>query len=92
MHSHISLRWIEQKVRRIRKTAVKPAEESEEKKKTLGGFFSKNEPSTARIFGGSASVAGDQIAVSKESSLTGEVYVRADGKKGKGMNQVTLML
>jgi hypothetical protein len=30
---------------------------------------------------GSASVAGDQIAVSRESSLTDEVYVRADGKK-----------
>ena len=42
-----------------------------------------NEPTGPRKFGGSASVAGDQIAVSKESSLTGEVYVRADGKKGK---------
>jgi hypothetical protein len=42
-----------------------------------------NEPAGPRKLGGSASVAGDQIAVSKESSLTGEVYVRADGKKGK---------
>lgn len=32
---------------------------------------------------GSASVAGDQVAVAKESSLTGEVYIRGDGKKGK---------
>ncbi|KAG7361625.1 subunit CCDC53 of endosome WASH complex [Nitzschia inconspicua] len=68
------------KVRRIRKTAVKPVEESAEKK-TLSGFLSKNEPTTPRKLGGSASVAGDQIAVSKEFSLTGEVYVRADGKK-----------
>jgi hypothetical protein len=42
-----------------------------------------NESTGPRKLGGSASVAGDQIAVSKESSLTGEVYVRADGKKGK---------
>ena len=31
-------------------------------------------------------MAGDQIAISKEFSLTGEVYVRADGKKGKAMS------
>lgn len=74
---------MEQKVRRIKKTAVRPVEEVGETKKTLGGFLTRNEPSTQRIMGGSASVAGDQIAVSKESSLTGEVYVRADGKKGK---------
>lgn len=74
---------MEQKVRRIRKTAVKPAEEPTEKKKTLGGFLSKTEMSSPRKLGGSASVAGDQIAISKESSLTGEVYLRADGKKGE---------
>lgn len=74
---------MEQKVRRIRKTAIKQVEETGEKKKTLGGFLSRNEPTTPLIMGGSASVAGDQIAVSKESSLTGEVYMRADGKKGK---------
>ena len=60
------------------KNASLPAEE----KRTLGGFLSKSEASSPRKMGGSASVAGDQIAVSKESSLTGEVYVRADGKKG----------
>jgi hypothetical protein len=75
------------KVRRIRRTAVKPAENESppaEEKKTLDGFLLKKEQSSPRRkIGGSASVAGDQIAVSKESSLTGEVYVRADGKKGE---------
>ena len=71
-----------QKVRRIRRTAAKSTEMTEEKK-SLEGFFSSKESSAPRRLGGSASVAGDQIAVSKESSLTGEVYVRADGKKGK---------
>lgn len=76
------------KVRRIRRTSVKTADKATaapEEKKTLGGFLLKNEPSTPtpRKIGGSASVAGDQIAISKESSLTGEVYVRADGKKGE---------
>lgn len=65
---------------------MKPLEESGEMKKSLGGFLAKNDPSTSRALGGSASVAGDQIAISKESSLTGEVYVRADGKKGKHNN------
>jgi hypothetical protein len=76
---------VEQKFRRIRKTAIKPVEEAGEKKKSLGGFLSRNEPTTPLKMGGSASVAGDQIAVSKESSLTGEVYVRADGKKGENL-------
>ncbi|KAL3921977.1 MAG: hypothetical protein SGILL_002455 [Bacillariaceae sp.] len=49
-------------------------------KKSLSGFLEKSDKPKLRV-GGSASVAGDQIAVSKESSLTGEVYVRADGKK-----------
>lgn len=49
-------------------------------KKSLDGFFGKMD-STPKNRCGSASVAGDQIAVSKASSLTGEVYVRADGKK-----------
>jgi hypothetical protein len=69
-------------VRRIRRTATKPTETTEEKK-SLEGFLSSKGSSAPRKLGGSASVAGDQIAVSKESSLTGEVYVRADGKKGK---------
>ena len=34
-------------------------------------------------YSGSASVAGDQIAVRRDSSLSGEVYIREDGKKGK---------
>lgn len=74
------------RVRRIRKTAVKrdsateSATESGEKK-SLTGFLEKGAASAPRQKGGSASVAGDMIAVSKDSSLTGEVYVRADGKK-----------
>jgi hypothetical protein len=48
----------------------------------LDCFLGKMDSKPMRL-GGSASVAGDQIAVSKDSSLTGEVYVRADGKKGK---------
>lgn len=52
------------------------------KKDTLDGFLGKMEPSPKRI-GGSASVGGDQIPLNKDSSLTGEIYVRADGKKGK---------
>jgi hypothetical protein len=75
------------KVRRIRRTAVKPTENATagvDKKETLDGFLIRKESTAPRKkVGGSASVAGDQIAVSKESSLTGEVYVRADGKKGK---------
>jgi hypothetical protein len=71
--------YCEKKVRRIRKTPT--ASESPEKK-SLSGFFFKKDSSGPRKLGGSASVAGDQIAVGKESSLTGEVYVRADGKKG----------
>ena len=52
----------------------------------------KNTPSLGSLLGnmdskpqkmGSASVAGDQVAIAKESSLTGEVYIRGDGKKGK---------
>ena len=75
------------KVRRIRRTAVKTTDDGKtattEKKEGLDGFLTRKETSSPRKMGGSASVAGDQIAVSKESSLTGEVYVRADGKKGK---------
>lgn len=50
-----------------------------DKKTSLAGFL--NDGSAKPKNRGSSSVAGDQIAVSKESSLTGEVYVRADGKK-----------
>eukprot|EP00339_Tiarina_fusa_P012646 CAMPEP_0117009208 /NCGR_PEP_ID=MMETSP0472-20121206/8431_1 /TAXON_ID=693140 ORGANISM="Tiarina fusus, Strain LIS" /NCGR_SAMPLE_ID=MMETSP0472 /ASSEMBLY_ACC=CAM_ASM_000603 /LENGTH=1991 /DNA_ID=CAMNT_0004711433 /DNA_START=103 /DNA_END=6075 /DNA_ORIENTATION=- len=67
------------KVRRIRKTAAKPAAQSTEKK-SLGGFLDQGTGPRPKV-GGSASVAGDQLAVDKNSSLTGEVYVRADGKK-----------
>lgn len=52
-----------------------------QKKESLDGFLGKMD-SMPRKMGGSASVAGDQIAIDKDSSLTGEVYVRADGKKG----------
>jgi hypothetical protein len=55
----------------------------QQEKKSLDGFLLGKMDSQPTRLGGSASVAGDQIAVSKDSSLTGEVYVRADGKKGK---------
>ena len=71
-------------MRRIRKTALKSSRnQADERQKSLGNFFDKIEPSTKKKYGGSNSVAGDQIAISKESSLTGEIYVRGDGKKGK---------
>ena len=66
------------KVRRVRKSAASVSGDPE--KKSLSGFLEKDGPSKPKL-GGSASVAGDQLAVRKESSLTGEVYVRADGKK-----------
>ena len=53
----------------------------EKAKKNLDNFLSTMELRPQRQVGGSASVAGDMIAVNKESSLTGEVYVREDGKK-----------
>ncbi|MGK3750736.1 MAG: hypothetical protein ACI8RD_003036, partial [Bacillariaceae sp.] len=69
---------------------------SDEKKNTLDGMSDSPKLNNTNSLGsflgnmdskptkyGSASVAGDQIAVSKESSLLGEVYIRADGKKGK---------
>jgi hypothetical protein len=52
------------------------------KKESLDGFLGKMDL-TPRKIGGSASVAGDQLAVSRDSSLIGEIYVRADGTKGK---------
>lgn len=63
------------------------SEAADAKKESLDGFLGKLDSRPKKI-GGSASVAGDQIALSKESSLTGEVYVRADGKKGKKVSPV----
>ena len=74
--------YCEQKVRRVKKTAS-TATDKETGKKSLGGFLLKNGSAIKNKFGGSNSVAGDQIAIGKEQSLTGEVYVRADGKKGE---------
>ena len=51
------------------------------KGRNLGSFLGNMDSTPQKM--GSASVAGDQVAISKEQSLTGEVYVRADGKKGK---------
>ena len=48
---------------------------------SLGSFLGNTDSKPRKM--GSASVAGDQVAISKESSLTGEVYIREDGKKGK---------
>ena len=58
-----------------------------DKKTSLSGFL--NDGSKPKK-GGSASVAGDQIAVSKEASLTGEIYVRADGKKVRRVKRSSL--
>ena len=67
-------------VRRVKKSSGSSVASEDPSKKTLSGFLETGDKPKLRV-GGSASVAGDQIAVSKESSLTGEVYVRADGKK-----------
>lgn len=67
-------------VRRVKKSSASSVSGEDPSKKSLSGFL-EHGPSTTPRLGGSASVAGDQIAISKESSLTGEVYVRADGKK-----------
>ena len=82
---------VEQKVRRVRKTPAKSPSTPKSEKRSLGGFLEKNEPSIKKKVGGSNSVAGDQIAISKEQSLTGEVYVRADGKKGKILTFLSLI-
>lgn len=58
-----------------------PLSPQKKEKDSLDGFLGKMDSKPKRM-GGSASVAGDQIAVGKDSSLTGEIYVRADGKKG----------
>jgi ribosomal protein L24E len=79
------------KVRRIRRTAKKKVANTEnsssgdsDRKKSLAGFLSKAEPTKPKI-GGSASVAGDMIAT---RGLTGEVYVRADGKKVRRVKKI----
>ncbi len=58
-----------------------------DQKTSLSGFLNDALKPKNR---GSSSVAGDQIAVSKESSLTGEVYVRADGKKVRRVKKSAL--
>ena len=50
------------------------------KENSLGSFLVNMDSKPRKM--GSASVAGDQVAVSKDSSLTGEVFIREDGKKG----------
>lgn len=64
----------------MKKSSASSVASEDASKKSLTGFLEKNDKPKLRL-GGSASVAGDQIAISKESSLTGEVYMRADGKK-----------
>lgn len=70
------------------KAANDAAQSVQPAKKSLDGFLG-NMDSTPKRMGGSASVAGDQIAVSKDSSLTGEVYVRADGKMVRRVRKPT---
>ncbi len=66
-----------------KKSEEEPAEETPKaKKNNLGSFFGSMDSSQPKKMG-SASVAGDQVAVTKEASLTGEVYIRGDGKKGE---------
>ena len=63
------------------------------KDRGLGSFFgSMNSGPAGPPKMGSASVAGDQVAITKEASLTGEVYIRADGKKGKNFIFVPYLL
>jgi ribosomal protein L24E len=67
------------KVRRVRKT---PSVVAEPPKESLTSFLDNgtagdNKPRRT----GSASVAGDMLTMDKNTSLTGEVYIRADGKK-----------
>ncbi|MGK3750738.1 MAG: hypothetical protein ACI8RD_003038 [Bacillariaceae sp.] len=78
-------------VRRVRKSSssASVSSPSAQKKKLSGKSFSgpslsgfiENEDEPKPKLRRHSSVAGDQLAISKESSLTGEVYVRADGKK-----------
>jgi ribosomal protein L24E len=82
---------MEKKVRRVRKSSSSASVSSPSaRKKSLSGKsfsgkslsgFIENEDELKPKLRRSSSVAGDQLAISKESSLTGEVYVRADGKK-----------
>jgi hypothetical protein len=67
-------------VRRVKKSGASSIVSEDAPKKSLSGFLENSDKINLKV-GAAASVAGDQIAVSKESSLTGEVYVRADGKK-----------
>ena len=64
------------KVRRVRKTPT-----AEQPKKSLTNFQDNGTPGDQPRRTGSASVAGDQLTMDKNTSLTGEVYIRADGKK-----------
>jgi ribosomal protein L24E len=64
----------------VKKSSASSVASEDTSKKSLTHFLEKGDKPRLKV-GGSASVAGDQIAVSKEASLTGEVYVRADGKK-----------
>lgn len=75
------------KVRRVKKSSGSVASE-DPSRKSLDGFLGNGTNGKPRI-GGSASVAGDQLAINKESSLTGEVYVRADGKKVRRVKKST---
>ena len=54
---------------------------------SLSGFLGGGSKPKQR---GAASVAGDQIAISKESFLTGEFYYRADGKKVRRVKKSSL--
>jgi hypothetical protein len=63
-----------------KKSKEETKKESPKQKNSLGNFFGNMDSGPPKM--GSASVAGDQVAVTKEASLTGEVYIREDGKKG----------
>ena len=64
------------------------ASPSTSKNSSLSGVLTDDPKQKQR---GSASVAGDQLAVSRESSLTGEIYVRADGKKVRRVKKSSLV-
>jgi hypothetical protein len=47
----------------------------------LSSYLDKSTSKDPQPSGGRASVAGDQLTLNKKSSLTGEIYVRSDGKR-----------
>ena len=75
-------------VRRVKKSSASVSGGSSHNK-SLSGFLGNGDEPKPKLRR-SSSVAGDQLAISKESSLTGEIYVRADGKKVRRVRKSSL--